>query len=171
MAMEMLFRLESALETYSVNWVDIARMAQRAVICDLGVCSTQPCNAADLLAYTADELRRREFWVVWDPAALKVMWLAFVRNHYGPAVAGCDHETPSTTGSRGSSEQSEVAVAEQYPPWSPLSPVDIVLDDAWSPASSSDSNRGAALEEILHTERDAQRGMDIKEVSCGRGCL
>ena len=98
---------------------------------------------------------------MWDLAALKVMWLAFVRNHYGPAVAGCDRETPSTTGSRGSSEQSEVAAAEQYSPWSPMSPVD-VLDEAWSPASSSDSNRGAALEEILHPERDAQRGMDIK---------
>ena len=126
----------------SVTWIDIARMAERAVICDIGVCCTQPCNLADLLTYTADELRRREFWGVWDPAALKMLWLAFIRDHYGPEVAGCDRETPLTTGSGDSSEQIEAAA-----PWSPMSPVDVVLEDGWSPSSPSDSNRGA-LEEV-----------------------
>jgi len=102
-ANEMSFRLENALETDIVTWMDIARKARRSVVCVIGMCSTQPCNVVDLLAYTADGMRRREFWGVWDPAALKV-WLAFVRNHYGLADAGRDRETPSTTDFRGASE-------------------------------------------------------------------
>jgi len=72
-----------------------------------------------------------------------MLWLAFIRDHYGPEVAECDRETPSTTGSGDSPEQSEAAA-----PWSPMSPVDVVLEDGWSPSSPSDSNRGAALEEV-----------------------
>ena len=52
-----------------------------------------------------------------------MLWLAFIRDHYGPEVAGCDRETPSTTGSGDSSEQSEAAA-----PWSPMSPVDVVVE-------------------------------------------